>query len=362
MLMNFSINSLIQYTLIILLFIGAQVVQANTGKAFSIKGTANVNGDRLTLSSEVKEGDIITTDKNSSVKIIMEDKTVLDIQENTRFKISKYQYKETSPETGSSSFEILKGTFRYISGLIAKKRSQNVSITAGTATIGIRGSFDTITFDGTTIAVDTSIGTAVITFASGQTLTITAGNTGSFNFSSGQSSVTPTSTPDPIAQAASDIASNPTNADNVDTALDNLGDADSVMVIAALINNASQLGVTNTNTLASALSNAVKSNSNLAVGLAYVASALSPANAQTFANAIKTAAPDQADAIQDASTQGKSFAPAPKTTSNGDPVFPLRVDTGDDNGQDGTGTGTDSGTSGVGGGGGGGGGSSSSPS
>lgn len=113
----------------------------------------------------------------SSVKIIMKDRTVLDISENTRFEITKYSYNKEAPAKNKSSFRLLKGAFRYISGLIAKNRPQNVQISAGTATIGVRGSFDTISFDGTTVTVDTSMGTATITFSNGETVTITSDST-----------------------------------------------------------------------------------------------------------------------------------------------------------------------------------------
>ena len=132
---------------------------ANTGKAFSVKGTAVINGTELSAGDTIKEGDIIKTGANSSVKIIMKDRTVLDLGENTRFEITKYSYNQEDPAKNKSSFRLLNGAFRYISGLTAKNRPQNVQISAGTATIGIRGSFDTISFDGTTISVDPSIGT-----------------------------------------------------------------------------------------------------------------------------------------------------------------------------------------------------------
>jgi len=160
--------------LILLLSLQFANAMANTGKAFSIKGTAVIN------ESELRAGDIIKTGANSSVKIIMKDRTVLDIGENTRFEITKYSYSKEAPAKNTSSFRLLKGAFRYISGLIAKHRHQNVQISAGTATIGIRGSFDTISFDGTTISVDTSIGTAIITLANGEKVTIASDSTETF--------------------------------------------------------------------------------------------------------------------------------------------------------------------------------------
>lgn len=213
--MTITFRSFSKLLFILLLSIQFANAMANTGKAFSIKGTAVINESELRAGDTIKEGDIIKTGANSSVKIIMKDRTVLDINENTRFEITKYSYSKEAPAKNKSSFRLLKGAFRYISGLIAKHRHQNVQISAGTTTIGIRGSFDTISFDGTTIIVKVSIGTATFTFANGETVTIATGKTGIFDISTGQSSVELTSSPDPVAQAAKDIAQNPDDAANV---------------------------------------------------------------------------------------------------------------------------------------------------
>jgi len=317
--MSTNIRLFSKLLLILLLTFQFTHAMANTGKAFSIRGTAALNGSELTTADTVKEGDIIKTGANSSVKIIMEDKTVLDIGENTRFQISKYSYNKEKPAESRSRFSLLKGTFRFISGLIAKNKPQNVQISAGTATIGIRGSFDTISFDGTTVTVDTSLGTATITFSNGETVTITRGNTGTLNVSTGQSSVKPTTTPDPVAQAAIAIANNPTDADAVAQALGNLSDVEAATVaIAAFINNAELLGVDDSAALSAAIGNAAAAIPGLAAALAYVGSALSPDNSQAIIDAITEAAPDQADAIQDAGDSGTDLADPPDTGDVGD--------------------------------------------
>ena len=121
-----EIKSVIHSIFILFLLIGVQAVYANSGKAFSILGTATINGEPLKYSTNIKEGDVIKTSVGSSVKIIMKDKTVLDIQEKSSFKITKYAYKKEAPEESSSSFSLLEGTFRFISGLIAKNAPQKL--------------------------------------------------------------------------------------------------------------------------------------------------------------------------------------------------------------------------------------------
>ena len=338
--MKVSTGTLPQLFLLALLSFQFTLACANTGKAFNINGTAAINDSILTVDSLIQEGDVIKTSKDSSVQIIMEDRSVLDIRENSRFSIDQYKFNKNNPDDDSTTLNLIKGTFRYISGLIGKRGHKNVNIVTGGATLGIRGSFDTISFDGTMITVDTSIGEAIITLPNGETMTITTSNTGTFNVSTSQYSITPTTVPDAVARAASQIAQDPGNADNVSAALSGLSDADSVLVLAALINNAEQLGVTDPASLATALGTVTTVNPAIAVALAYVSSALSPGNSQAFITAISAAAPDQADAIQQAGELGTTLEPAPVITT------------------DGIGAGTGAGAGGVGGGGGGGGGGS----
>ncbi len=133
--MNTKIRLFSKLLLILLLSFQVSHAVANAGKVFNIKGTAAVNGSELRSGDTISEGDIIKTGANSSVQIIMQDRTVLDLNENTRFQVSKYSYNKDKPAKNKSSFTLLKGAFRYISGLIAKNRPQNVQISAGTATV-----------------------------------------------------------------------------------------------------------------------------------------------------------------------------------------------------------------------------------
>jgi len=302
--------------LLLILLLSSQFTHAmaNTGKAFSIKGTAVINGSELTIADSIKEGDIIKTGANSSVKIIMKDRTVLDIGENTRFQISKYSYNKEKPAESRSSFSLLKGTFRYISGLIAKNRPQNVQISAGTATIGIRGSFDTISLVGNLLSVITSVGTATITSANGDQVFIAKNSTGTLDVSTGKSSVVTTTSPGPVAQAARDIAKNP-DAASVKQALSNLSAAEAIVAMAALINNAAQYGVSD---LVSLMGHAAAANPSMAVLLAYVASALNPDSSQSYINAIINAVKDQDDAIQNSGNLGTTLSTLLDTSGTGD--------------------------------------------
>ncbi len=325
-LMPSQIKSLIHSFFILFLLIGTQTVYANSGRAFSINGSATINDEPLTLSHEIKEGDVIKTGEGSSVKIIMKDKTVLDLNENTSFKVTKYAYKEEAPEEASSSFSLLEGTFRYISGLIAKKDPEKVKFSAGTATIGVRGTLTTVNFDGTEVSASSSIGATEIKFADGTSIKITAGQTGSFNFSTGQSSVGKSTTADTIGAAALAIAADPAKAAEK---LEGMSDAEKTLVMAAIMNNAKKLGV-DSSKLTTIVSNAVAANPTMAAGLAYVAGALSNSKATTTAltsaitDNVKDLTPEQKAAIEAASDKGAKLEVAPAKNANGEPIFALR--------------------------------------
>ncbi len=304
--MNMKIRLFSKLLLILLLSFQVSHVMANTGKAFSIKGTAVINGSELTIADSIKEGDIIKTGANSSVQIMMKDRTVLDINENTRFQISKYSYNKDNPAKNKSSFALLKGTFRYISGLIAKNKPQNVQISAGTATIGIRGSFDSISYDGTNVNVVVSIGRATMTLANGEQITINSNHTGTANIVTGTSSVNPSISQDNVHAAALAIAANPTDSVAVETALSGLSDAEKIVAIAALISNTGPYGM-DTAGLIAAVGNAAAASPTLAEGLSYMSSALDPANSEQYINTIQSNVDDSTvtdAAIQDAGEAG----------------------------------------------------------
>jgi hypothetical protein len=348
-------HSLLHSLLIFFMLFAAQAVYANSGKAFSIKGKVSVNGETMTLATTLKEGDLIVTGEKSAVKVIMKDGTVLDIMENTLFAIEKYAYKADAPEESSSAFNLLGGAFRYVSGLIAKKDPTKTKLSAGTATIGIRGTFIDVvvpvsqeavdasqqylgslsteqraayegafgtagtiitgTTDGAgdTFAVRTSIGEATVTFPDGSTMKVGAGNRGTRNLSTGATS-TAAAAPDPIAAAAIAMAADPTNPAAVAEAIAGMSAADAALVISTLVNNATTLGVSKTALLA-AVGNAVKANTAIATGVAYVTSALSPADVDAFKATITAAAPEQAAAIEAATNSGKTLDPNPTNTS-----------------------------------------------
>jgi hypothetical protein len=161
--------------------------------------------------------------------------------------------------------------------------------------------------------VDTSIGKATINLPDGTTVTVTKGQTGTINVSTGASSVNPTTTQDPAAKAAEAIAKNPNDKAAVKAALSNLSDADAIIAIAALFNNTDAYGIDSA-ALLSIVGNATAANPGLATALAFVSSALDPKNSDSYKNTILENRPDDStddvddtSAVRDAASEGASL-------------------------------------------------------
>lgn len=261
-------HSFLKYFLLITLTLTFAPVLANTGKALSVEGVVLLNGVPVTFGDEVKQGDVIKTGPNGMVNIVMADRSVVNVTEDSEFEFNQYKYTKGKESESKSVFNILKGGLRFISGLISKSNPEAVAIKAGTATIGIRGTW--LQIDGT--AIITSVGVVEITFADGSSFTAGAGQ----SFATNTKTVGLSSTPDPLFTAAQALVANP-NAD-----ISNLSDTGKTLAIAGLIANASALGVSQEQ-INSIISAVVANNPALAAAVVLMASSVDPDNAATYA-------------------------------------------------------------------------------
>lgn len=92
----------------------------------------------LSEKSVVHVGDEITTGKKASLEILFKDKTSFTLGSESNFLITSFTYNKSADEDGMA-VKMLKGSFRFISGLIAKKKPKSMSVGTSVATIGIRG-------------------------------------------------------------------------------------------------------------------------------------------------------------------------------------------------------------------------------
>ncbi|MCA8966338.1 MAG: FecR domain-containing protein [Planctomycetes bacterium] len=85
---------------------------------------------------EVFAGERIETARRSSIALEFRDETVFELSENSSMVVESYNDSENAP---SLTTRVLGGVFRFVSGLIAKRQPEAMSVQLSVATIGIRG-------------------------------------------------------------------------------------------------------------------------------------------------------------------------------------------------------------------------------
>lgn len=138
-------NKLIMTFAVVLIFSGTNAAAEKATPIGTLKTIEN-NGyiwrgqDRLTakVGDSVYENDTLETDDNGSIGVTFKDATRISVGPKSKLTINKFVY---SPKQGKFAFaaRIAKGTMSYISGNIAKRSPDSVSVQTPSATIGIRG-------------------------------------------------------------------------------------------------------------------------------------------------------------------------------------------------------------------------------
>ena len=93
----------------------------------------------LAVRSVVEEGDLLTTEKGTYARMKFRDGGDVVMRPNTQLKVESYSFEEAKPESDGALLSILKGGMRMVTGLIAKRNRDKISLRAPSATIGIRG-------------------------------------------------------------------------------------------------------------------------------------------------------------------------------------------------------------------------------
>lgn len=112
--------------------VGKVAILKGTGSRYTPGGSAQAlqKGDR------VYEGDRVVTGRKSLMSILFDDKTRFNLGPNAVFRVNQVR----SGEDGIFSTEVVRGAFRFVTGLIAKRRPRSMRVKTGlVATIGIRG-------------------------------------------------------------------------------------------------------------------------------------------------------------------------------------------------------------------------------
>lgn len=122
---------------------GPEAIAAVTaGKVVELEGEVQVldaagAGHALKPGATVRVGDIIQTGKTGQVHLRMVDDAYYAVRPNTRMVI--LTYRAANKEDDGSVINLLKGSFRAVSGWIGQLHPANYKVTTPTASIGIRG-------------------------------------------------------------------------------------------------------------------------------------------------------------------------------------------------------------------------------
>jgi hypothetical protein len=109
-------------------------VTALNGEAFIQRDTIKVP---ITLGITLQQKDTIITGKKAKIQLIFSDETIITIGKNSKFSVNEYLYEDKKEPV--AKFSMLKGTMRAITGNIGKIAPEKFTVTAKTATMGIRG-------------------------------------------------------------------------------------------------------------------------------------------------------------------------------------------------------------------------------
>lgn len=109
----------------------------------AIRGTVNAIADgqpprRLARDSGLVAGERIEVGDNASVTLRFRDQSRFDLGPRGVMVVDQY-LEAANPEDSSFAARILKGSFRFITGLIARKRPASMRVGMTVATIGVRG-------------------------------------------------------------------------------------------------------------------------------------------------------------------------------------------------------------------------------
>lgn len=102
----------------------------------------------LALKSEVESGDTLVTEKNTYALVKFIDNSEITLKPSTTFVVEQFAFEAGQPALDQASFSLVKGGLRSLSGLLGKRNKEKFALKTPVATIGIRGTYFTVTFIG----------------------------------------------------------------------------------------------------------------------------------------------------------------------------------------------------------------------
>jgi FecR protein len=86
----------------------------------------------------LRAGERITTGKDGAASLVLKDGTVLTLGPNTTADLSQFQF-DTTTQEGNFVLELLQGSVRVVTGLLAKINPDRFKVKTPTAVVGVRG-------------------------------------------------------------------------------------------------------------------------------------------------------------------------------------------------------------------------------
>lgn len=114
----------------------AGTVSVERANAAAVQANASSSGPQLREGDLVYRGDVVTTGPDSKVSLVFADGTAFNVSSNARMELNEFVYNPDG-KSNSSMFSLVKGTFTFVAGKIAK--TGNMRLDTPAATMGIRG-------------------------------------------------------------------------------------------------------------------------------------------------------------------------------------------------------------------------------
>jgi hypothetical protein len=114
------------------------------GTVIEVEGTATITPKgkpavKAARGTRLHMNDTIATGEKSKIFLLFIDETKISLSENGHMTIDKYVFDPDNAEHNSGTFSITEGAFKYISGLLAKKKEPDVNFNTAYGSVGIRG-------------------------------------------------------------------------------------------------------------------------------------------------------------------------------------------------------------------------------
>lgn len=93
----------------------------------------------LSIASEIREGDELTTQRDTYARLKFADGGEVVMRPDTALQVSAYSYNADKPASDNVVLGLLRGGLRALTGMIGKRNRDAFKVHTTTATIGIRG-------------------------------------------------------------------------------------------------------------------------------------------------------------------------------------------------------------------------------